>query len=85
MGYWKNREIEQSEMRFSAPPGYFVCDQCVDDNALAALIRERATQTTCDFCHREADEPIAADTDIILEHMSDALQRYYDIPMLSAV
>jgi hypothetical protein len=80
MGYWKNREIEQSDLRFSAPPGYFVCDHCVDDGALAALIHEHATETTCDFCHREADKPIAAGTDIVLERISEALRRYYDIP-----
>jgi hypothetical protein len=80
MSYWKNRQIEQSDMRFSAPPGYFVCDQCVDDDALAALIRDCATEARCDFCQREEDEPIAADTDIVFERISDALKRYYDIP-----
>src|SRR4051794_28091600 len=40
--FWKQRQLEQGAYHFSAPPGYAVCDHCVDDDALAAFIRENA-------------------------------------------
>lgn len=80
MGFFKERELEQSELGFSAPIGYYVCDQCVDDYALEALIREAATELECSFCKRRESTPIAADTDLILEHMARCLMREWDTP-----
>jgi hypothetical protein len=80
MGFWKNRQIEQSEMRFSAPAGYHVCAECVNDDALKAFIAEHAEETACSFCKRTADRPIAASADDVLALISEALHRYYTVP-----
>ena len=81
MGFWKNRQIEQDELGFSAAPGYYVCDRHVDDYALEAVIREEASEPECSFCDRRADEAIAADTDLILEHIARSLQREWTDPI----
>lgn len=72
--------IEQGELGFSAPPGYFVCDRHVVDDALASVIREAASEHACDFCDHRAEEPIAADADIVLEHIAHCLQREWTDP-----
>lgn len=81
MGFWKNRQIEQDQLGFSAPPGYYVCDQHVSDYALEAVIHEEAFERECSFCRRRADEPIAAATDLILEHIAHSLHREWTDPV----
>jgi hypothetical protein len=80
MGYWKNRQIEQDELGFSAPPGLAVCDECVDDYALEAIIREEASEPKCSFCGRREPEPIAADTDVVLTHMAQCVKQEWTAP-----
>ncbi len=80
MGFWKQRQLEQGAYHFSAPPGYAVCDACVDDEALAALIRDKSSATSCSFCGREEEREIAADTDAVLILISEGLQREWDVP-----
>jgi hypothetical protein len=41
----------------------FVCDDCVDEAALKAFIRDNAEAESCDFCGREAETPIACPVD----------------------
>lgn len=80
MGYWKQRQLEQGEYHFSAPPGYAVCDRCVDDDALAAFVADNADATTCSFCGRDGEESIAADTDAVVLRIGEALQLEWDVP-----
>lgn len=68
-------------MGFSAPPGYYVCDRHVDDHGLEAVIHEEASAPECSFCDRRADQAIAADTDLILEHIARSLHREWTDPI----
>jgi hypothetical protein len=81
VGFWKNRQIAQDEMGFAAPPGCYVCDRHVDDYALEALIDEKASESECSFCDRRADEAIAADTDLVLEHIARSLEHEWTDPV----
>jgi hypothetical protein len=81
VGFWSDRQIEQDEMGFSAPPGYYVCDRHVDDYALEAIIHEEASESECSFCDRQAEEAIAADTDLVLGHIARSLQREWTDPL----
>jgi hypothetical protein len=80
MGFWKERQLEQDELGLSAPMGYYVCDRCLDDYALEALIRRQATELECSFCGRRESAPIAADSDQILEHIAMCVHRQWDSP-----
>jgi hypothetical protein len=81
VGFCKDRQIEQDEMGFSVPPGYYVCDRHLDDYALEAIFREEASEPECSFCDRRAEEAIAADTDLILEHIARSLQPEWTDPL----
>lgn len=41
----------------------YVCDSCVDEEALQEFIQANAVMDSCDFCGREAAEAIACDFD----------------------
>jgi hypothetical protein len=80
VGFYKQRQIEQGELGYSSPGSDFVCDQCVADVALKALIAEEAVADRCGFCGREEDRPIAAETDDVLDRVGRSLQREWDDP-----
>jgi hypothetical protein len=76
----KNRQIEQGELGYSSPGSDYVCDECVADDALKALVAEKAVAEQCGFCGRQEDHPIAADTDDVLNRIGRSLQREWDDP-----
>jgi hypothetical protein len=80
VGFYKERQIDQGELGYFSPGGDVVCDECVADVALKALIAEKAIAERCGFCGREEDHPIAADTDDVLERIGRSLQREWDDP-----
>jgi hypothetical protein len=80
VGFLKNRQIEQSELGYSSPASDYVCDECVADDALKALVAEKAVAEQCGFCGRQEDHPIAADTDDVLNRIGRSLQREWDDP-----
>lgn len=81
MGYWKERQVWEGDLGFSAPAGSAVCAECVADSALKAFVESRAANPRCDFCEREGDADVAADTDDVLEHISLSLRREWSTPL----
>lgn len=77
MNYWSERQIMEGELGFRSPPGRNVCAYCVFDEALKRLVNENLAAMRCDFCEREADKEIAADTDVVLAHISTSLRTEY--------
>jgi hypothetical protein len=53
----------------------FLCDECVSDEALKAFVQENAEAERCDYCGREADDPIASSFD----DFAQALQDGFDV------
>lgn len=80
MGGTKNRWMAQQEHGYSTSASAFVCTECVEDDALAAFIADRAEAESCDFCKRTADAPIAAHTDTVLDHIGESLQKEWEAP-----
>ena len=54
--------MEQEARGYSEADGD-ICSECVSDRFLAEWIADNATATTCRFCGREDDQPIAASFD----------------------
>jgi hypothetical protein len=52
----------------------YVCDQCVSDPALQEFIRANASATSCDYCGREAEAPIACLFDEFAEALRDGFE-----------
>lgn len=56
----------------------FVCDRCVDEEALKALIRDNAEATRCDFCEREEETAIACDVDDFFQWLKEGFDVDWD-------
>jgi hypothetical protein len=74
VGFYKNLQIEQQEMGFSAPLGYSVCDACLADDAIREFIQSEASACECSFCGRCERGPIAANAHDVLVFMSQGLR-----------
>jgi hypothetical protein len=79
VGFFKDRQIDEGELRFSSPPA-FVCDRHVDDDVLEASIHEEPSATHCDFCQRQGEEPFAPDADVVLTQIAYALHQNWTDP-----
>lgn len=71
--------MEDSELGWT-PPDKFVCDNCVEDEFLKQLIRDAASEPSCDYCGRSADEPIAAPVEVLMEPIAFAVNRSFGEP-----
>ena len=79
MGFVKKRMMEQDEHGYRLDEGGgSVCEQCVDDYALAELVAANVTEHACDYCGAESEHPIAADVETVLEHMGTSIATEYD-------
>ncbi len=63
------------------PSNSSVCAECMADAALVTFVETHANATCCDFCEREGEAEIAADTDAVLEHVSRSLFREWSTPL----
>ena len=79
MGYLKNRRIEQGEMDFSAPGCHAVCPTCVGTPGLARFVENNADESECTFCQRPGDAEFAANTDVILQHISSSVRAAWSL------
>lgn len=57
-----------------------VCENCIDDPDLKAVVRENADEFECDYCNRKATEPFACDLCYINERISYVIEQYFDDP-----
>lgn len=73
------RQLEEEWDRgFGSLPREHVCDECVDDDALATLIHDGATAKHCDYCERSSAEPIAAETKLLMTTIHAGLDSEYE-------
>jgi hypothetical protein len=56
------------------PIGKSICADCLTSPALKSVAEDHLTEGSCDYCERTADMPIAASTDVLMEHIDDSLK-----------
>jgi hypothetical protein len=78
MGYMKHLIEELGGGNPESLAQSHVCDDCFADQAIKDLIAGEATQTSCDFCGAESDEPIAASLLEVALYINECLKREYD-------
>lgn len=81
MGLVKQQWMEEQERGWSSCEDKFVCDKCVRDEFLQNLVKSEALAESCDFCDRQADEPIAAPADTVMEVVGAAFYSVYTDPV----
>jgi RES domain-containing protein len=85
MGGAKRQWMEEQERGWS-DPDTSVCDECVTEVYLAALVRASATESTCDYCGRTSDTsdtsdiPIACPTWVVVEAVANTIGHFYSDP-----
>ena len=84
MGLVKSDWMEAQERGWSAPETY-VCADCVEDPYLKQQIDQAKCASTCDYCGRKADMPIAAPTEVVVEVVFGAVRAYYCEPSAGGV
>jgi hypothetical protein len=65
---------------FSTGPaeGYYVCEDCIDDETIKAFIRHKVEEQECSFCERSSEvDAIAAPLDAVAEFMHESISREY--------
>jgi len=55
----------------------FVCENCVEDKALAKLVQQNLLSKKCDYCEEESEENIAAPFNIIMERIYASISTKY--------
>ncbi len=84
MGRVKDEWIE-AEARGWNDPEKFVCAQCVDDPILKSEIRASVSNKVCDYCGAKSADPIAAPTESIMTHVTEAFFSEYADPSMASV
>lgn len=84
MGLAKTEWMDAQERGWSAPDT-FVCADCVDDPYLKDLVSGNACSATCDYCGRVDVEDIAAEAQVVMEAIYDAIFTYYCEPAAGGV
>jgi HEPN/RES N-terminal domain 1/RES domain len=79
MGLTKRLYEEQLE-RGWASIGKYICAECLTSPPLKEIAAENVEEPRCDYCDREAAEPIAADTDIVMTHIGESFRSEYTDP-----
>jgi RES domain-containing protein len=84
MGLVKGEWMEAQERGWSAPDTY-VCDDCIEDPYLKKLVCDNAIATICGYCGRNNGTAIAAEAEVVMEAIYDAVHTYYAEPTVSGV
>jgi hypothetical protein len=76
MGYWKNRAIQIEEQGWAPTDDAWVCEQCVNEPFLAAIVRDAVNESQkCSYC----GESPAAELDIFVDAFTQGIfARYGD-------
>lgn len=59
----------------------YVCAKCIADDALGRIVTSNACSKKCTYCGCQAQEPIAADLDIVTKHIAECITRVYTDPV----
>lgn len=74
VGFTKRRLEEALDRGWFSLGDKYVCDECFNDYALEAFVREHACSTECDYCRRTSKRsPIAADIDEVVEFIDKGI------------
>ncbi len=84
MGLAKSEWLEAEE-RGWATLDSVVCEDCVSDEYLKALVRNSAESETCDYCGAHRGEPLAASANVILDAVGSTVRYYYADPTSAGV
>jgi hypothetical protein len=79
MGLTKRLYEEQLERGWSSV-GKYICAECLTSPPLKEIVAENVEEMHCDYCEREADEPIGADTDVVMTHIGEGFRSEYTDP-----
>jgi len=80
MGLVKNESIEDQERGWSEIEDKYVCDECVADQFLKSEIRSAVVAKQCDYCEREADEPVAAPVGVVQSRIGETVTNFFGEP-----
>ncbi|MBE3065234.1 MAG: RES domain-containing protein [Spirochaetes bacterium] len=58
----------------------FVCERCIEDDALGQVVAQHAQSKQCSYCARRSRKAIAAPLDSVTEHMAICINREYCDP-----
>lgn len=84
MGIAKRLWLEEEE-RLWVDQGTFVCAECVEDDFLRALVAANANAAECSYCHRNAEELIAAPFGVLMEPIAGAIFEEFNDPVVANV
>jgi hypothetical protein len=60
--------------------GRYVCETCVEDPALQAVVRETAIADECDYCKKKSDQPIATEVAEVAGFILNAVEKEFVDP-----
>jgi hypothetical protein len=80
MGFHKEQLIRAADRKLTpgATDGKYVCADCFDDDALQRVVSKNIGSEVCSFCGAQSDDGIAAPLEVVMEHFSQCILRYYD-------
>ncbi len=78
MGGVKDRMMQQESLGYSSWNDRSICTKCVEDNALAAVVRSHPEQAMCSFCGKRRKH--VGCFDAVLERIAHALYLDYSTP-----
>lgn len=84
MGQAKREWEEAGERGWSEPDG-FVCQDCIEDEFLKAIIQQQASSRKCSFCGGGARGFIAAPVSALMESISSAVHYFFNDPTRAGV
>lgn len=78
MGWHKNRMIHEDALGCSLSSDKVVCSTCIEDEALAEVIRENPEEGPCSFCGKKRKE--VGTLSSVIERVAEALNLDYTKP-----
>lgn len=77
MGRFSDLAIQQNEGPQLTSLDKTICEKCVKDIFLAKIVRQNVISANCSYCDRKYRTNKAAPYDIIMQHVYDAVLKYY--------
>ena len=58
----------------------FVCETCIEEPGLQAVVQENLSSNRCDYCGREEESPIACELYIVTDFLRERIEEEYTDP-----
>ena len=82
MGHFKDLLEEQVSRGYAAVANKHICVECIQqlcqDLAIHGLVADNLSHQECSYCGRSEDEPIAAEIELIVKRVAEAIQLHYE-------